>query len=146
MIKYDEKEFIEITLASSTMAQAASKMGIHFNTHRRIAKKLGCYSKNQGGKGINKKMPTIPLNDILNGKYPDYQTFKLKERLLKEGIKTNKCEICGINEWNNMTLNCELDHIDGNRTNHCLENLRIICPNCHSQTSTFRSKNIKRKE
>lgn len=40
-------------------------------------------------------------------------------------------------------INCELDHIDGNRTNHLLENLRILCPNCHSQTNTFRGKNIK---
>ena len=52
------------------------------------------------------------------------------------------CEICNIGDvWNNIKLELELDHIDGDRTNHSIYNLRIVCPNCHSQTETFRSKN-----
>ena len=46
-------------------------------------------------------------------------------------------------EWNDKKINMELDHIDGNRTNHKLKNLRMLCPNCHSQTDTYRAKNIK---
>jgi 5-methylcytosine-specific restriction endonuclease McrA len=46
-------------------------------------------------------------------------------------------------EWSDKKINMELDHIDGNRTNHKLENLRMLCPNCHSQTDTYRAKNIK---
>ena len=65
--------------------------------------------------------------------------------LLSELIKFrgHKCECCGLSEWNNLPINFELHHIDGNRTNHSLENLLLICPNCHSQTETFRAKNIK---
>jgi 5-methylcytosine-specific restriction endonuclease McrA len=63
--------------------------------------------------------------------------------MLKEGLIENVCSICGITEWNNNPINMELDHIDGNRSNHKLENLRMLCPNCHSQTETYRSKNIK---
>ncbi len=143
MIKYDEKEFRDVCNNSKSMNEAASKLNIHFNTFRRIAIKLGCYNTNQEGKGIKKNMPKILLSDILEGKY-DYQTYKLKIRLIKEGIKHNICEECGISEWNNKPINCELDHIDGNSRNHSLENLRIICPNCHSQTPTYRAKNIKK--
>ena len=70
--------------------------------------------------------------------------FKLKKRLYDAKIKFNICEICGISDWNDKPLECELDHIDGNSSNHKLENLRILCPNCHSQTTTFRAKNIKK--
>lgn len=144
MVKYDKDEFIEVCNSSPTMAQAASKLGIHFNTFRRIAKKLNCYKTNQSGKGLTKRSDRgIPLSDILDGKHPQFQSFKLKNKLIKEGVKENKCELCGVCEWNERLINCELDHIDGNSRNHRLENLRILCPNCHSQTETFRAKNIK---
>lgn len=65
----------------------------------------------------------------------------LRKRLLVERDYT--CEACGIgNEYNGKPLSLELDHIDGNNK---IENLRILCPNCHSQTPTHRSKNIKYK-
>jgi hypothetical protein len=147
MVKYDVENFIKICEESSSMASASSTLGIHFNTFRRIAKKLGCYKTNQPGIGLKKENKKgISVYDILDGKYPYYQTFKLKNKLLKEKIKENKCEICGIQEWNGLPINCELDHIDGNSRNHNLENLRIVCPNCHSQTETFRAKNINRSQ
>ena len=138
-----DQQIIEACESSITMAQAASKLEIHFNTLARRAKKLGVYKPNQGGKGLTKKSgKSLDLKEILNGKHPQYQTFKLKNRLIKEGIKDWKCEVCDLEKWNNDWIPLELDHIDGNRTNHRLENLRMICPNCHSQTETFRAKNI----
>lgn len=132
--------------SSLTMAEAAAKLGVHFNTFKNRAKKFGLYSPNQGGKGKSKPkedgVGKFSLRDILSGKHPEYQTFKLKNRLFAEGLKENKCEICEIKDWQGNSLSCELDHIDGDRTNHRLENLRILCPNCHSQTPTFRAKNI----
>lgn len=99
------------------------------------------YNGNQGYKGKRKDNgQTIPLQEILEGNQPQYQSYKLKNRLIDEGIKVNKCEECGVDEWNGKEIKCELDHIDGDSRNHKLENLRILCPNCHSQTPTFRSK------
>lgn len=56
-------------------------------------------------------------------------------------IRSEGCEICGIVEWNNKPISLECDHIDGDHTNNRPENLRIICPNCHSQTDTYKAKN-----
>jgi 5-methylcytosine-specific restriction endonuclease McrA len=53
-----------------------------------------------------------------------------------------KCQVCGITEWNGKSLSLEVDHIDGDHSNNNPENLRIICPNCHSQTDTYKSRNI----
>jgi ribosomal protein S27AE len=142
-----DEEFIKICNESDTMSEACSKIGVHFNTFKRKAIKLGCYDPNPGGKGTKKewlKQRAIPLSEILEGKHPQYQTFKLKNRLIQIGLKKNECEECGISSWNGKKLMCELDHINGDSKNHKIENLKMLCPNCHSQTETFRAKNIGR--
>ena len=148
MINIDKEYFIKICNESATMAEASRVLGLHFNTFVRYAKMYKCYKPNQSGKGTHKKNNgnDIPLDEIIKGEHPSYQTFKLKNRLLAAGLKENKCECCGLTEWNGKSINMELHHIDGNRFNHRLENLILLCPNCHSQTDTFRAKNIKQKE
>lgn len=139
--RINDKDFISTCQGSNSMAQAAAKLNMHYNSFKKRAVELGCYNTNQSGKGGSKNKPKIPIEDIvIYGKYPEYQTYKLKNRLIKEGFKTNKCDECAISEWNGKPLMIELDHIDGNKTNHLLINLRMLCPNCHSQTSTYRSK------
>lgn len=80
------------------------------------------------------------LTEILSGKHPTYSGTLLKNRLIKEDILPNKCQRCGIDSWNGEPITLELDHINGNNQDHTLDNLRILCPNCHSQTATYRSK------
>ena len=128
---------------SLSMKEAASKINMNHNTFTKYAKKLGIYKTNQNGKGIKKKMPLISLEFILSGNYPHYHTCKLGKRLIKENYKEHKCEVCNLSDWNSLPIPLELHHIDGNSNNHLLINLQLICPNCHSQTDNFRSKNKK---
>ena len=128
LIAYDEKK---------TLHETAVNLGLTTVTLWRRAKKLGIKWSEIKRKGVKK----IELQDILDGKHPEYQTFKLKIRLINENIKENKCEICEITEWQGNPIAMQLDHIDGNSHNHLLNNLRIICPNCHSQTETYCGKN-----
>ena len=85
-----------------------------------------------------------PIEELLtNDRKYTYPSHKLKNRLLSEGLKEHKCECCGITEWNGKPAPIELDHINGNHHDNRLENLRILCPNCHAQTDTYRGKNKK---
>lgn len=83
----------------------------------------------------------IPLEEILK-QGTDYQSYKLKNRLIKENIIENKCSECGLqNKWNGKEINHHLDHINGDNTDNRIENLRLLCPNCHSQTTTYCGRN-----
>ena len=84
-----------------------------------------------------------PLEEILVNN-SNYSSSKLKTRLIQNNIKKDICEICGQgNMWNNNKLVLQLDHINGNHYDNRLENLRVVCPNCHTQTDTFGSKGRK---
>lgn len=80
----------------------------------------------------------IPLEEIL---VPDssYPTTELKRRLLKAKLLVYKCYTpeCNLQEWLGKGISLQLDHINGDHSDHRLENLRLLCPNCHSQTNTF---------
>jgi 5-methylcytosine-specific restriction endonuclease McrA len=142
--RIDDGIFIEVCKNSLSMAEAASKLQLHFNSFKKRAIELNCYKPNQSGKGMNKITPQISLIDIIQkGFYPHYQSFKLKKRLIKEGVKQSTCEKCKLDSWLGKPIALELHHKDGNRQNHLLNNLQLLCPNCHSQTDTYRAKNKK---
>lgn len=99
-------------------------------------------------KNLNKNIDRIEfpqkLNEILveNSKYSS--SNHLKNRLIKEGILEYKCAECGIkNIWNNKPISLHLDHINGINNDNRINNLRILCPNCHSQTATYAGKRNK---
>ena len=69
----------------------------------------------------------------------------IKRRLLEAGLLKNECDECGLTSWRGRRLSIQLDHRNGVRDDHRLENLRMLCPNCHSQTSTFGTRNRKQK-
>lgn len=133
--KFSDDELIEQYKLTPQLSKLAYHFGVPDVTLWRRAKRLDLTFE---GGGFKDK---IDLSEILEGKHPQYQTFKLKKRILKEKVLENKCNICGITEWNKKEISLQLDHIDGNGHNHRLENLRLICPNCHSQTDTYCGKN-----
>jgi ribosomal protein S27AE len=70
----------------------------------------------------------------------------IKRRLIQAGVLLNACGDCGLTEWRGKPLSIQIDHRNGIRDDHRLENLRMLCPNCHSQTATFGAKNRKRSQ
>ena len=90
------------------------------------------------------RSPEIPLSVILvAGRRTN--SVHLKTRLIDEGIFVNRCACCDLPpEWNGQTLIMQLDHKNGDAEDNRIENLWLLCPNCHSQTDTFCGKNKKR--
>lgn len=94
---------------------------------------------------ITARSQTFPYEDVLV-ENSSYKRTNLKKRLLKDGILKNECVICGLQElWQDKHLNMILDHINGVYNDNRLENLRLLCPNCNSQTDTFSGRNKKYK-
>lgn len=143
-----DKQIIIVCKNSTSMYAAANKIGLSMGTFKKHAERLGVYKTNQGLKGIHRPYngkDKILLSEILKGLHPTYQTNKLRIRLINEGLKKEQCEKCKIIEWLGERVSFELNHIDGDKKNHLWKNLEILCPNCHSQTSTYRGRNIKKK-
>lgn len=101
------------------------------------------YAGNRGRKG-RQCDPTYKTAEqyIKEAKY--VSSHKLRVKLIRDGVKQHKCEICDVTEWMGHPIPLELDHIDGNHFNNDLTNLRVICPNCHAQTDTHAGKKNRR--
>jgi hypothetical protein len=151
--KYSREEFAEAWLNSSSIAQVATKLGCNttgggYITLKMAARELGLDCSHMTGQGWNIGWPSnpakervIPLSNILV-KDSTYTTiWRLKRRLLREGMLEYRCYVCGLTEWNGKPITLQLDHINGIHLDHRIQNLRLLCPNCHSQTETFAGKN-----
>jgi 5-methylcytosine-specific restriction endonuclease McrA len=138
--------FIELCKNSKSMKEACDKIGMSFSTFKRKAKKLGCYKTNQ----YWSRGKTRLSDDRIKSKYKLEEIFiedsrvmraQIKNILIKEKLIEYVCSECGQNgNWNGKVLSLQIDHINGIRNDNRLSNLRFLCPNCHSQTSTFCNK------
>lgn len=79
----------------------------------------------------------IPLDDILIKNSSYNWSSNLKKRLLKDNLLEYKCYSCGIIDWQGKDLSLQLEHKNGDHSDNRLNNLELLCPNCHSQTKTF---------
>lgn len=138
-----QEEFTKVCNESRSMAQAAATLGLHYDTFRKYAKKYGCYNTNQAGKGIKKKIqPKVwDLEKWNNNELIHTTRNVIRKWILKLNLLPYKCNICEISEWNGKPIGLELNHINGDGWEHRKSNLEWICPNCHSQTDSFRGKN-----
>lgn len=121
--------------------------GSAYRVLKRRIKNLNLDTSHFTGKGYLKGKThnwarKIPLKKILIKNSSYTSTTSLKNRLLKEGLLRDECYGCNLPpSWQGQPLTLQLDHINGQHDDHRLENLRLLCPNCHSQTPTFAGRN-----
>lgn len=150
--KYTDEQFIEAVAKSTSIRQVLQKLGLspqggNYGTARRSVERLNLDTSHFTGQASNKGRkfgPKRPIEDYISNKH-SIQSYKLRKRLIEENYFEAKCYQCGITEWNGQPAPLELEHIDGNHFNNNVDNLTILCPNCHAQTSTYRGKNKSKK-
>lgn len=145
---YENAAKISFSYAGMCRALEIRPVGGNYTTLKDKIKKYNIDISHFTGQGWNlglkfKNNYKINLTDILK-KDVSYQSNKLKKRLINEGLKEYKCEKCGRTEWEGKEIPLELHHIDGNKYNNELNNLQLLCPNCHAQTEHYRGKNQER--
>ena len=148
---YTEEDFVNAvknnySVRSCLLALGLSPTGGNYALFKRRVKALGLDTSHFTGKGHLKnrthdwsKKKTLEEILVVDSDYTDRS--QIKKRLLSKGLLAYECSCCGIADWQGQPLSLHLDHINGVNNDHRLENLRLLCPNCHSQTSTYAGRN-----
>lgn len=142
-----KEQFIQAVKESFSIRQVLIKLGIvaeggNYKIYHSRKKKWGVDDSHFTGQGHLRGKEhdwskRIPLEEILVADSDYMSIHRLKQRILKSNLIKEECAICRITEWNNQKLSLHLDHKNGINNDHRLENLRLLCPNCHSQTETY---------
>lgn len=137
-----ESEIKAVQDISNSAAEVARKLNVSYNTYKKYAKLYGilerckCVDSSGIPKVHNPYRGKYPLEEILMGMHPGYSPSRLKIKLLKSKLKLSECEICGFSEprITDGKIPLVLAFKDGDRSNHVLENLEIVCYNCYHNT------------
>jgi transposase-like protein len=144
------EDLAEAVAASDSVSEVSRRLGYTPNggVHRMIVgyiRSSGLDTAHFTGTrwARGRRLPKIPLEKILVRGSTYRPNSKLRVRLIEAGLLAPKCAECGISTWRREPLPLHLDHINGDHTDNRLENLRILCPNCHAITDTWCARNRK---
>lgn len=150
--KYTEEELRNAVKSSKSIRQALKRLGVadfggnyatfhkavvHFNLD------ISHFGESQGWSKGKKLGPKKKISEYLSNQVP-IQSNKLRIKLLDAGIFDSKCSRCNLSIWMDNPIPLELDHINGDNQDNSISNLRMLCPNCHALTLTYRGRNKKK--
>lgn len=141
------EDLIDIVKNSISISEILKKLGLRpsGSNYKTMYRYFALYSIDtshllgrSSTKGTIRHKLRKPTSDILvKDEIVHVKTSIIKKRLIEENILIYACSECGISNWNNKELSLHLDHINGDSFDNRKENLRFLCPNCHSQTDTY---------
>ena len=146
-LKYSKKNILDIVNNSKSKRECLIKLklspcGGNYQLIQRYFELYDIDTNHFLGQGWNKgntPADVKPIEKYFNNEIP-ITSYKLKRRLLKDGLKFYQCEMCNRVEWNNHPIPLELHHINGNNHDNSFSNLSLLCPNCHALTSNYRNR------
>lgn len=136
MLKYTKELLEPIVSSSISFAEVLRKLGIrptggnYVNLQRNIDK-FGISTGHMLNQASNAGREFVPFEELTKNE-------AIKKRLIRE--RGHQCEECTNIEWRGKPITIELEHVDGNNRNNAQENLKLLCPNCHSQTPTWKNR------
>ena len=148
---YSDEQFLDAVKQSKSWAEVLRRLGLKIGGGtqiylRNLAIRLNADTSHFTGMGWNiglrfQPNPPKPLTKILVKGRLYSNTDHIRKRLISEGLKKAVCEVCKRKSWMRKPIPLQLDHINGQRSDNRLKNLRVLCPNCHAQTDTYCGKN-----
>ena len=148
-LKWDLADLPEIVRQSFSIREVIKRLGLipaggNYQQVKKYIKQLELDTSHFTGqghlRGKTHDYTKKPLSFYLV-KDKQVQSHRLRLRLIEEGVFSHRCNRCGLEEWLGLPVSLELEHIDGDHHNNLLDNLELLCPNCHAQTDTYRGKN-----
>jgi 5-methylcytosine-specific restriction endonuclease McrA len=148
--KLNDQDFIDLVKSSLNISEVLFKLGYTtkgnswgYSQVKQRMTDLSLTGKDFRGKSAISETTKKINPEKLFCKGSKHNRSVLRKTIIQQQLLPYKCAICGIIEWQGKTLSLELDHVNGENNDNRIENLRFLCPNCHSQTDTYGSRNQK---
>lgn len=150
-MKYIKQEMYKIIGDKKSISEVLIEMGLNpkggGKKLREIIKEILIENEVYNGHAHNKGKSYIKIEneDFFTKSNKQRNFWNIRQALFKRGLKSRTCERCGLSKWLGEDIPVEVHHIDGDKFNNTLENLEVLCPNCHYYTDTYKSKNRNKK-